>query len=138
MISVLSTTGKYILQPSLMDMHRQSLEWISATEFWKKELTFYQKLLDQYAPRLTSVGDKKKIDHFQHILTYYTGEVVHDLRKKMKANENKLASMLQNLNESDTVYFNEHKAIMEEVNSFAKTYNEFKHEFIEFIEIAMR
>jgi hypothetical protein len=31
MISVLSTTGKYLLQPSLMEMHHSSLEWLSTT-----------------------------------------------------------------------------------------------------------
>lgn len=137
MISVLGTTNKYILQPSLMEMHHQSLEWLSYSVLWKRELTFFQKLLDQYASRFTELNDKKKIDHFQHIITYYKGEVVDGLRKTLKQNEHKLADMLQALNESDTEYFKEHKTIMNEAMSFAKTFNEFKHEFFEFIERAM-
>jgi len=134
MISVLGTTNKYILQPSLMEMHHQSLEWLSYSVLWKRELIFFQKLLDQYASRFTDLDDKKKIDHFQHIITYYKGEVVDLLRKKLKNNEHKLADMLQTLNESDTEYFKEHKEIMSEAASFAKTFNEFKHDFFEFIE----
>ena len=100
MISVLGTTNKYILQPSLMEMHHQSLEWLSYSVLWKRELSFFQKLLDLYSGRFTSVDDKKKIDHFQHIITYYKGEVVDGLRKKLKTNEHKLAAMLQELNEA--------------------------------------
>jgi DNA primase large subunit len=117
-----------------MEMHHQSLEWLSYSVLWKRELNFFQKLLDQYAPRFTALEDKKKIDHFQHIITYYKGEVVDVLRKKLKNNEHKLADMLQSLNESDTEYFKDHKAIILEATSFAKTFNEFKHEFFEFIE----
>lgn len=134
MISVLGTTNKYILQPSLMEMHHQSLEWLSYSVLWKRELVFFQKLLEQYSTRFSELEDKKKIDHFQHIITYYKGEVVDDLRKKLKTNEHKLADMLQSLNESDTEYFKEHKGIMDEATTFAKTFNEFKHEFFEFIE----
>ena len=52
MISVLGSTGKYILQPSLLDMHRQTLEWLSATALWKRELSFFQNLLDKHAPTI--------------------------------------------------------------------------------------
>jgi DNA primase large subunit len=137
MISVLGTTNKYMLQPSLLEMHHQSLEWLSYGALWKRELSFFQKLLEQYASRFTEIDDKKKIDHFQHIITYYKGEVVDELRKKLKGNEHKLADMLQNLKESDTEYFGEHKIIMDEASTFAKTFTEFKHEFFEFIERAL-
>jgi DNA primase large subunit len=120
-----------------MEMHHQSLEWLSYSVLWKRELSFFQKLLDKYAPRFTEVNDKKRIDHFQHIITYYKGEVVDDVRKKLKGHEHKLAEMLQTLNESDMEYFKEHKFIMTEAASFAKTFNEFKHDFFEFIEPVM-
>ena len=138
MISVLGTTNKYILQPSLMEMHHQSLEWLSYSVLWKRELVFFQKLLEQYASQFKELDDKKKIDHFQHIITYYKGEVVDELRKKLKNNEHRLADMLQTLNESDTEYFKDHKKIIDEAISFAKTFNEFKHDFFEFIEKVMR
>lgn len=60
MISVLSTTGKYILEPSLMDMHHSSLEWLSTTVLWKQEVAFFQKLLDSYVAKGTSADEKKK------------------------------------------------------------------------------
>jgi molybdopterin-guanine dinucleotide biosynthesis protein A len=134
MISVTAATGKYILQPSLVTMHQESLNWISATVLWKRELSFFQKLLDQHAPKQKNVEFKKQIDHYQHIITYYQGELVDELRKKLRNHEHRLAAMLQELNEADVEYFKEHQAIIESVSSFSKAFAEFKHEFFEFIE----
>jgi hypothetical protein len=134
MISVTGQSGKYILQPSLVGMHKETIEWISACELWKRELTFFQKLLDQHAPKMSEIEFKKQIDHYQHLITYYQGELVDLLRKKLKDHEKKLAVMLKELNESDTEYFKEHAGIMDEVASFAKVFAEFKHGFFAFIE----
>lgn len=134
MISVTAATGKYILQPSLVTMHQESLNWISATELWKRELVFFQKLLDQHAPKQKNIEFKKQIDHYQHIITYYQGELVDELRKKLRNHEHRLAIMLQELNEADVEYFKEHQAVIDSMSSFSKVFAEFKHSFFEFIE----
>jgi hypothetical protein len=134
MISVLSTTSKYILQPSLLDMHRQSLEWLSASALWKRELAFFQKLLDTHAPRFTSEDDKKKIDHFQNLIIYYSGEVVDVIRRKIRDHESQLANTLQKENESDTRYYNDHKSLMDEAATFEKSFNDLKHELFSLVE----
>ena len=66
MISPISNTREYILQPTLIWKHKRTLEWISTATFWKRELAFFQKLLDEYAPRFSSEADKMKISHFQN------------------------------------------------------------------------
>lgn len=137
MISVLSTTNSYILQPSLVEMHRQSLEYLSATALWKRELRFFQKLLDKYAPKFNVLEDKKRIDHFQSLLTYYSGELVDEINRKIRQHENNLAHLLQEKNESDTQYFHEHKNLMTQAESFSKSYDEFHHDLYDFIEKVM-
>ena len=137
MISVIGTTGKYILQPSLISMHQQSLEWLSAATLWKRELSFFQKLLDKNSPKATTVDLKKEMDHFQNIITYYNGEVVDALRKKVREHEKDLADVLQTMNESDTKYFKDHESVMSELTIFLKTYDQFRHEFFSFIEKLM-
>jgi len=134
MISVTGVTGKYILQPSLVTMHQESLNWISATALWKRELSFFQKLLDQHAPKLDNVEFKKQVDHFQHLITYYAGELVDELRKKLREHEHNLATMLQEVNEADVEYIKEHQGVIEQLSSFQKVFAEFKHSFFEFIE----
>jgi len=134
MISVLGSTGKYILQPGLLDMHRQTLEWLSATALWKREVTFFQKVLDQNAGNSDAVEFKKELDHYQSLITYYGGELIDLLRRKLRDHEHHLAHMLQQSKESDTVYFNEHKSIMDELGSFQDAFHNFKHSFFDFIE----
>jgi len=137
MISVLSTTNSYMLQPSLVEMHRQSLDYQSAAALWKRELRFFQKLIDQYAPKFSTVDDKKRLDHFQSLLTYYSGELVDELNKKIRQHEADLARLLQKKNESDTKYFKEHQELMAQVAAFCKSYDELHHELYDFIEKVM-
>lgn len=134
MISVLSATGKYVLQPSLMEMHHGSLEWLSTTVLWKQEVAFFQKLLDTYSSKVVSAEDKKKVSHFQNVITYYGGELIDTLRKKIKHHEHKLADMLKELKGSDAEYIEEHGELMEELSAFMKTFNSFKSEFFAFID----
>ncbi len=134
MISVLASTGKYILEPSLMDMHHSSLEWLSATVLWKQEVGFFQKLLDSYVSKGTVADEKKKISHFQNVITYYGGELIDTLRKKIKIHEHKLADLLQESKSSDKEYYEEHGELMEELSAFMKTFNSFKSEFFSFID----
>jgi hypothetical protein len=134
MISVTSVTGNYILQPTTFQKHKATLEWLSATLLWKKELKFFQKLLDQFAPRFTSIEEKKSVDHFQSIITYYDGELIDSFRSKLKRHEGHLAHMLENQDESDTRYFKEHDSLMSDLASIDKQLTEYKQEFYSFIE----
>ena len=137
MISVTSATNRYIVQPTLLNKHRKTLEWLSSAVLWKHELAFFQKLLDQYAPKFSAVEDKQKIDHFQNIVLYYRGELINELTDKLRLHEKKLADMLERKNESKTEYFKEHDALMNELESFNKQFVQYKEEFFEFIERAM-
>lgn len=137
MVSVLTTSNRYILQPSLVEMHRKSLDYLSAATLWKRELRFFQKLMDKYAPKFSAVEDKKQIDHFQNLLTYYSGELVDLLSKRLRMHEGNLARMLQEQNEADTQYFKEHLDLMGQLEAFSKSYDEFHHGLYDFIEKVM-
>lgn len=137
MISVTSVTDRYILQPSVIGKHKKSLEWISATVLWKRELSFFQKLLDQYAPKFTSAEDKKQIDHFQNLITYYNGELINTFASRLRQHEKQLADMLESRDESKTGYFKEHESLMAELENLSVQFSEYKEEFFRFIEKAM-
>lgn len=137
MISVTSVTNKYILQPTLLDKHKKSLEWLSAAVLWKRELSFFQKLLDQYATKFSSTDDKKKIDHFQSIITYYDGELIDSVTTRLRLHEIKLAEMLQTRDETKTEYFKEHDALMGELEALNMQFVKYKEELFAFIEQAM-
>jgi hypothetical protein len=137
MISVTSVTSNYILQPSLLEKHRKTLTWLSSTVLWQREFNFFQKLLDQYAPKFSTVEDKKKIDHFQNLIIYYNNEVILGLRKKLRDHEIRLADMLQTKDELKIEYFKEHDGIMQELEAFNASFVELKEELFGFIEKVM-
>lgn len=90
--------------------------------------------LDSYVAKGTSTDEKKKVSHFQNLITYYGGELIDTLRKKIKNHEHKLADLLQELKGSDKEYLDEHGALMEQLSAFMKTFNSFKSEFFGFID----
>ena len=83
---------------------------------------------------MESVELKKQIDHFQHLITYYDGELVDLLHKKLRKHESHLSRMLQELNESDAEYYNQHASIIDEASSFQRVFAEFKQGFFELIQ----
>ena len=101
---------------------------------WKRELKFFQQLLDSNAPKFGAVEDKKKIDHFQNLIIYYSGELVDELNAKLRKHEGSLARMLQSKNESDTVYFREHQGLMIELQAFSDNFQSYRYELFDFIE----
>jgi hypothetical protein len=137
MISVTSVTNNYILQPTLLNKHKKSLEWLSAAVLWKRELAFFQKLLDQYAPKFSTRDDKKKIDHFQSLIIYYNGELVDSLASKLRLHEKKLAEMLEFRDESKTEYFSEHEGLMNELESANNQFIQIKDDLFTFVEKGM-
>jgi hypothetical protein len=137
MISVLSTTDQYILQPTLLGRHKKTLEWLSAAVLWKTELSFFQKLLDKYSPKFSAPSEKKQIDHFQNIILYYKGELIDSVTARLRLHEKKLADMLQSHDETKVKYFKEHDDLMNEAQSLNDQLSEYKTTFYAFIEKAV-
>lgn len=137
MISVTSVTDKYILQPTLLNNHKKTLEWLSITVLWKRELAFFQKLLDQYAAKFSTTEDKKKLDHFQNLIIYYRGELIDSLSTRLRLHEKKLAEMLESRDETKTEYFKEHGGLMNELEALNTQFVQYKEELFEFIEKVM-
>jgi hypothetical protein len=138
MISVTSVADNYILQTTLLNKHKETLEWLSAAVLWKRELAFFQKLLDEYAPKLSTQDDKKKIDHFQNVIIYYKCELIEALSAKLRLHEKKLAEMLESRSETRTEYFKEHEGLMNELETLTTQFLQNKEELFKFIEKAMQ
>jgi hypothetical protein len=137
MISPIAGTKEYILQPSLLTKHTKTLEWLSATVLWKKELTFFQKLLDQYASGFTTADDKNQAHHLQNIIIYYKDELIDSLASKLRLHEKKLADMLESKDELKTAYIQEHQALMNELQAANDQFRNYKDELFTLIEKIM-
>lgn len=133
MISALTTTNKYILQPSLLNQHLKTLNWISTTALWQDELKAFQKILSSHASILNANEQKKNIDYFQALMMHYQTEVIDAIRGKLNSHEATLARMLELKNESDTRYFEEHDALMYELENFAQMFRSLRTELLDFV-----
>jgi hypothetical protein len=107
------------------------------TVLWKRELAFFQKLLDQYAAKFSTTEDKKKLDHFQNLIIYYRGELIDSLSTRLRLHEKKLAEMLESRDETKTEYFKEHGGLMNELEALNTQFVQYKEELFEFIEKVM-
>lgn len=137
MISVTSVTDNYILQAPLLHKHKQTLEWLSSAVLWKRELAFFQKLLDRYAVKVKKTEDKKKLDHFQNIIIYYRHELIDATTSHLRAHEKKLAEMLESRDETKIDYIKEHEGLMNELEALNTQFIKNKEELFSFIEPLM-
>ena len=101
------------------------------------ELGFFQKLLDQYASKFSTTGDKKKIDHFQNIIIYYKCELIDVLSTRLRLHEKKLAEMLESRDETKTEYFKEHEGLMNGLEALNTQFIQNKADLFSFIEKVM-
>ena len=138
MISPISITDKYILQPTLLNKHQMTLEWLSAAMLWKQELGFFQKLIDEYAPKYSGPDELKQVDHFKNLINYYNRDLIDSIMQRLRSHENKLAEMLRLRDETKTEYFAEHDDLMSELESLNNRFAQIKLELFLFIETAMK
>lgn len=134
MISVTGITDRYSVQSALLEKHSKSLQWLSTTLLWKSRLIVFQQVLDEHAVRTLSVDLRKQMDHLQNLVTYYSIEVVDELRKKLRAHENKLAKMLEAKSEWDTDYYQEHDSLMDEAAIIDASISAIKEELLQWVD----
>ena len=135
MESLSEASDAYLLERDIAELHRESKKWISEIALWRAELNFFQKLLDRYANQFTEIEDKKSIDHFQHLITYYTGELLDEFKQSTRRHEKLLANQLENSDKVDEAgYRNQHGDLSSHINSFLNEFNIYKKEFFLFIE----
>ncbi|MBT1690737.1 hypothetical protein [Dawidia soli] len=137
MISVTAVTDNYILQAPLLQKHKHTLEWLSAAVLWKRELAFFQKLLDRYAPQIKEPDDRKRLEHFQNVVIYYRYELIDKLTGQLRLHEKKLAEMLETKDETKVEYFKEHEGLMNELQALSDQFAQNKSALYSFIEAFM-
>lgn len=138
MNTIATNTGEFPLELGINQMHKESEQWMSAINFWKLELKFFQKLLDLHAHKFAGIDDKKRIDHFQNLITYYTGELLDVFFKEVRQHEKLLAETIMRDEEFDEVQYTLlHGTVGGRINAFATEYRMYKKEFIQFIDQAI-
>lgn len=124
MISVTGVTNNYSLQPALLEKHARTLSWLSITVHWKSELAFFQKVLKEIKPTVTSPEVGSKIENLDNQIFYFLIDGIEELRRKLRNHESRLAKMLEAKSEWDTQYYKEHDDLMESAMGLSKKIDE--------------
>jgi len=88
---LIQPTGEYSVMKGPNGIHEGCRNWFSEIEFWKTELHFLKKLLDQYADQFNDLASRQKIDQFQHFVSYYTGGLLDETQKEIRKHERTFA-----------------------------------------------
>lgn len=131
----LSTGSEYLLDIGLEELHKESKVWVSRIDLWKRELEFFQNLLDKNSSKFTTSEAKKHEDHFQNLIIYYNGELLEEYKQAVRRQEKHLGTMLTtNDYTEESTYRGKHMALKEKIDSFDDQFRKTKHEFFELIE----
>lgn len=120
-------------QPSLLAKHKATLAWLSVAALWKKELVFFQKLLEVCAKEIIGQDDKKLVDHFQSIITFYRDELVDQLSAQLRLHEKKLADVFGKRDATAFEYLNEHEHLMVELEAMNSQLAQYKEDLYAFV-----
>ena len=127
----------YLLEIGIEELHKDSKVWMSRIELWKRELQFFQKLLDSNSPKFDNPEDKKREDHFQNLIIYYSGQLLDEYKQSVRRQEKRLAELISqdNTDQIDQAEFrNQQIELKAKVDSFDREFRKYKHDFFSFIE----
>jgi len=128
-------TTNYLLEVSMENLHQESNAWLTEIEFWKAELAFYQKLLEKISVKLTSVEDKKKIDHFQNLIIYFGGELLDQYEHDIREHEKYLGQMVQDkVPVNEQLYREIHKKYQAQITAFDLDFKAYRQELFSYAE----
>ncbi|HEX5172309.1 MAG TPA: hypothetical protein VFW11_24205 [Cyclobacteriaceae bacterium] len=131
----LPSSTEFLLPPGLGDLHQKTLTWESNIELWKRELTFFQKLIAEYGTQLQLRDHIKEREHFKMLLNYYKNQLMNTYSGKMIRHEEKLKSLMSDgMRQEESKYRDEHHELERQINTFEKELQCFKHELYLLIE----
>ncbi|WP_161889288.1 hypothetical protein [Pontibacter russatus] len=135
MKSLSPANTNYLLEVSLANLHRESRSWLFEINFWRIELAFYQRLLERVAGRITSVEDKKGVDHFQNLILYFKGELLDQFEHDIREHERYLESLLQNRAPfNEQLYRGVHKKYEDQIQAFNYDFKQYRKDLYKFTE----
>ncbi len=115
------------------ELHEEIKEWVSQLEFYKGEIKFFQKQLEEIVSKYTNQDVLAEVEHFQNQFIRQI-EVTDELRHDIKAEENNLAKVAQANPASEHVHMDDHVELRDRFEEYLKIINEIKVEFHKFIE----
>ncbi len=135
MNSIEQSKTDFLLQRTVEDLNESSRQWMEDIDFWKIELDFFQKLLDDQVAKMHSKEQKKQLDHFQNLIIYYSGELLDQFEQSARRHAKLMATLVESNNGvEDTNYRSKHIDLADKIDSFAYQFRQYKKDLYQFLE----
>jgi len=135
MNSIEQSKMDYLLQRTVEDLHESSRQWMEDIDFWKIELDFFQKLLDDQVAKMHSTEQKQQLDHFQNLIIYYRGELLDQFEQSARRHAKVMGALVASSNgREDGTARNKHVELADKIDSFAHQFRQYKKDLYVFLE----
>jgi hypothetical protein len=125
----LTEKWSYLLEASLEALHEESREWISEIEFWKREVSFFSKLISNKYVKSVLEGKKEIYDKASSRLKVYKENTLDELKKEVMEQEKILSENLKKNTSEESVYRERHKNLTDKIRNFKNEYQNIKKDF---------
>lgn len=134
------TQHDYLLQVSLKDLHRQTLEWLSEISFWETELSLFRKMFRKKALiRNADSDDAMNIAAALNAMASFGSGRIPELSEMISVHERKLGRILENRMEShEEGYREEHHRILDKMLKAIGDFKRLKSQLLKVGEILLR
>ncbi|MEO1049170.1 MAG: hypothetical protein AAFX87_01000 [Bacteroidota bacterium] len=127
MKTIISDTDTLLFEEGLNTLYQESDRWMAEIDLWKFEVSFFQKLLDRHSTSFDTIALKKELDHFQHLITYYGGELLDEYRHQTREHMERVKDQLSSVSITDEVELQiEHTKLKCSVDAFRKEFGSYK------------
>lgn len=128
---VMNANENHASQSELIEKHTETVDWLSSSILWKSELQNFQGILEERGIYPATKKGNVDADHFHLMILHHLGEI-EKLRNKLRNHETRLGKLLESKGESADNGTEEHQDLMSLLESFSKTYKQFRKEFFQF------
>ncbi len=130
-------TSEYLLDIGLEEIHIQSREWLNKVLFWKDEVDFFYKVVEDKKKQLISIPVQNNIWHIEKDMALHFGNKLSELQNSVRDHENYLKTLIINNGNDEESYRDVHKNIAIKLLNFEMHFLIIKkniHEMIEQVE----
>ena len=131
MTILMNANENYSSQSELIEKHTETIDWLSSSILWKSELQNFQVILEERSLLPASKTSNVDADHFHLMILHYLREI-EKLRSKLRNHETRLGKLLESKDVPADNGTEEHASLMSLLESFSKTYKQFRKEFFQF------
>jgi len=127
------TKEERVTRVHIDDLHFEHQQWVREVRFFKDELEFFRRRLEDIASRYTSMEVMKELEKFQNQL-YIQGNAMDQLIHDVNEHEHFLAKYAEeNPVAVDRVLFEDHGPLRARIDTNRAIVDDFKQDYLRFL-----